>query len=85
MRRSQDLMPAASSVLSHAGIELVLALLKAGRIPYPDASRWVGGPVRAGAARAALCGACATPHPGGSSLAQQPVSLTDEFWKMRST
>ena len=33
-RRSQDLMPAARGVLGHGGIELVLALLNAGRIPY---------------------------------------------------
>ena len=34
VRRSQDLMPAARGVLGHGGIELVLALLNAGRIPY---------------------------------------------------
>jgi hypothetical protein len=33
VRRSQDLMSAARGVLGHAGIELVLVLLKAGRIP----------------------------------------------------
>ena len=33
-------MSAAWGVLGHAGIELVLALLKAGRIPYPDAPWW---------------------------------------------
>jgi hypothetical protein len=38
--RSQDLMSAARSVLGHAGIRLVLALLNAGRIPYPDAPWW---------------------------------------------
>jgi hypothetical protein len=37
---SQDLMSAARSVLGHAGIRLVLALLNAGRIPYPDAPWW---------------------------------------------
>jgi hypothetical protein len=33
-------MSAARSVLGHAGIRLVLALLQAGRIPYPDAPWW---------------------------------------------
>ena len=39
-RCSQDLMSVARGVLSHASIELALALLKAGRIPYPDARWW---------------------------------------------
>jgi len=38
--RSQDLMAEARAVLGHAGIQLVLALLQAGRIPYPDAPWW---------------------------------------------
>jgi hypothetical protein len=42
VRRSQDLMSAARGVLGHAGIERVLALLKAGRIPYLDAPWWHG-------------------------------------------
>ena len=40
MRRSQDLKSAARGALSHAGIERVLALPKAGPISYPDAPRW---------------------------------------------
>jgi hypothetical protein len=40
VRHSQDLMSAARGVLGHAGIERVLALLKAGRIPYPDPPWW---------------------------------------------
>jgi hypothetical protein len=38
--RGQDLMSEASNVLGSAGVHLVLALLKAGRIPYPDAPWW---------------------------------------------
>jgi len=38
--RGQDLMTEARNVLGHAGVQLVLALLKAGRIPYPDAPWW---------------------------------------------
>jgi len=38
--RGQELMTEASNVLGSAGIQLVLALLKAGRIPYPDAPWW---------------------------------------------
>jgi len=40
VRRGQDLMDEARDVLGSAGIRLVLALLKAGRIPYPDAPWW---------------------------------------------
>ena len=40
VRRGQDLMAEAQDVLGSAGIRLVLALLKAGRIPYPDAPWW---------------------------------------------
>ena len=39
-RRGQDLMDEARDVLGSAGIRLVLALLRAGRIPYPDAPWW---------------------------------------------
>jgi hypothetical protein len=39
-RRGQDLMDEARAVLGSAGVRLVLALLKAGRIPYPDAPWW---------------------------------------------
>ena len=38
--RGQDLMTEARNVLGSAGVQLVLALLKAGRIPYPDAPWW---------------------------------------------
>ena len=33
-------MTEARNVLGSAGVQLVLALLKAGRIPYPDAPWW---------------------------------------------
>ncbi len=39
-REGQDLMNEARDVLGSAGVRLVLALLKAGRIPYPDAPWW---------------------------------------------
>ena len=39
-RRGQDLMDEARDVLGSAGIRLVIALLRAGRIPYPDAPWW---------------------------------------------
>jgi hypothetical protein len=51
VRRSQDLMSATRGVLDHADVERVLALLKAGRIPYPYAMV-AGVPLRASAARA---------------------------------
>ncbi len=38
--RGQDLMTEARNVLGSTGVQLVLALLKAGRIPYPDAPWW---------------------------------------------
>jgi hypothetical protein len=41
MHRRQDLMPTARGVLGHGGIELIPALLKAGRAPYPDAPWWL--------------------------------------------
>jgi len=40
VRRSHDLVSADRGVLGHVGIERVLALLKAGRIPCPDAPWW---------------------------------------------
>jgi hypothetical protein len=40
VRQGQDLMSEARAVLGSAGIQLVLALLKAGRIPYPDVPWW---------------------------------------------
>lgn len=39
-RADQDLMEEARATLGSAGVSLVLALLKAGRIPYPDAPWW---------------------------------------------
>jgi hypothetical protein len=40
VREGQDLMDEARDILGSAGVRLVLALLKAGRIPYPDAPWW---------------------------------------------
>lgn len=87
VRRSQDLMSAAQGVLDHAGIELVLALLKAGGFPTPDAPCWPvflselvrhepGEPLYV-----ALPERQIRPEP----LPQQPVRLADEFRKMGLT
>jgi len=40
IRRGHELMEEAQAVLGSAGVRLVLALLRAGRIPYPDAPWW---------------------------------------------
>ena len=40
VREGQDLMDEARDILGSAGVRLVLALLKSGRIPYPDAPWW---------------------------------------------
>ena len=40
VQQSRELMDDARAVLGHAGVQLVLALLNSGRIPYPDAALW---------------------------------------------
>jgi hypothetical protein len=40
VREGHALMEEARAVLGSAGVRLVLALLKSGRIPYPDAPWW---------------------------------------------
>jgi hypothetical protein len=85
---SQDLMEEARAVLGSAGVRLVLALLQAGRIPYPDAPWWpvfLSELVRHDPDEplyVALPQSKPRPRPAEP---QEPVSLADEMRKMGLT
>jgi hypothetical protein len=88
-RQGQVLMDEARDVLGSAGIRLVLALLKAGRIPYPDAPWWpvfLSELVRHDPDEP-LYVALPPRRPRPAAAPQQPasVSLADEFKDMGLT
>ena len=90
--RGQDLMTEARNVLGSAGVQLVLALLKAGRIPYPDAPWWpvfLSELVRHEPDEplyVALPQSPPRPHPRQDPPPRpEAVSLADEFRKMGLT
>ena len=90
--RGHDLMTEARNVLGSAGVQLVLALLKAGRIPYPDAPWWpvfLSELVRHDPAEPLYVALPQPrphpePHPDPPPV-QKPVNLADEMRKMGLT
>lgn len=86
--RGHDLMTEARNVLGSAGVQLVLALLKAGRIPYPDAPWWpvfLSELVRHDPAEPLYVALPQPrPHPEPPPV-QKPVNLADEMRKMGLT
>ena len=88
MARGQDLMTEAQNVLGSAGVQLVLALLKAGRIPYPDAPWWpvfLSELVRHDPDDPLYMALPQTRPRPEPSPQQEPVSLADEMRKMGLT
>lgn len=89
IRRGHELMEEARAVLGSAGVRLVLALLKAGRIPYPDAPWWpvfLSELVRHDSDEPLYVALPArSPHPAPPAPPDRPLSLADEFRNMGLT
>jgi hypothetical protein len=85
---SQDLMEEARAVLGSAGVKLVLALLQAGRIPYPDAPWWpvfLSELVRHDPGEPLYVALPQRQPRSAPQPRQEPVSLADEFRNMGLT